>query len=75
MNTVVNPPSLLVDRRGAAAMLGISVSLLDRLTKAGEIPCVRLHSRVMYRPTTLTAWLAECESTGRNQPVKESPCA
>jgi excisionase family DNA binding protein len=52
--------------REAAAMMGISVSSLTRLTKAGEIPCIKNGNKVFYRVATLDAWLARRESGGND---------
>ena len=48
--------------RQAAAKLGISVSTLERLTKAGEIPRVKVGNTVVYRVASLDAWLKSRES-------------
>lgn len=58
--------------REAAAMLGISVSSLERLTKAGEIPRLKDGNKVFYRVASLDAWLARRESWaagGRQKPA------
>ena len=47
--------------RQAAARLGISVSTLERLTRAGEIPRIKLGNSVLYRVPTLEAWLQSRE--------------
>jgi len=47
--------------RQAAARLGISVSTLERLTRAGEIPRIKLGNSVLYRVPTLEAWLQRRE--------------
>jgi excisionase family DNA binding protein len=49
--------------RDAAAMLGISVSSLERLTKAGELPRFKDGNKVFYRVASLDAWLARREAT------------
>ena len=49
--------------REAAAMLGISVSSLERLTKAGELPRFKDGNKVFYRVASLDAWLARREAT------------
>ena len=53
--------------REAAAMLGVSVSSLERLTKAGEIPRLKDGNKVLYRVVSLEAWLARCESKAESQ--------
>ena len=45
--------------KDAAVALGISERLLWTLTKAGEIPCVRLGRAVTYPVATLDAWLRD----------------
>ena len=53
--------SLAVRPQKAAEMLGISISSLERLTKAGEIPRIKHGNKVFYRVATLDAWLASRE--------------
>jgi len=52
---VIAPLSLR--RREAAAALGLSVSTLARLTKAGELPCVKLGRSVLYPVAMLEEFL------------------
>ena len=52
--------------RDAAAALGISPSTLDRLTKDGQIPHVKINRLVLYRVETLRRWLEEREEVGRD---------
>lgn len=54
-----NPERLTVNRREAAAMLGISERLLWTRTNAGEIPHVRIGSRVLYPVDELKQWLSD----------------
>lgn len=49
----------------AAAALGISPSTLERLTKAGKIPHVKVNRLVLYRVESLRKWLMEREKAGR----------
>lgn len=52
------PPALL-DKPDAAAFLSISVSTLDRLSAAGEVPApVRLGGRLAWNRRELSAWAA-----------------
>lgn len=44
--TAIGP--VLLSRRDAAALLQISVRMLDRLVKAGDIAPVRLGDRVLF---------------------------
>ena len=50
---------LTVNRREAAEMLGISERLLWTLTNAGEVPHLRLGSRVLYPVEALKQWVEE----------------
>jgi len=52
--------------RDAAAALGISPSTLDRLTRAGHIPHVKINRLVLYRVESLRKWLEEREEVGRD---------
>jgi excisionase family DNA binding protein len=49
----------LLSRHEAAKVAGISLSTLDRHTKAGKIPCKRIGGRVLYPRGPFMAW---CES-------------
>ena len=50
---------LALGRDAAAAALGISADLLDRMEQAGKIPApIRLGKRKLYSRTELEAWLA-----------------
>lgn len=53
---------LLVGRLEAARMLSIGERLLWDLTKAGEIPHVRLGRRVLYSPEDLRAYIDQQRS-------------
>ena len=53
---------LAVRPQKAAEMLGISISSLERLNKAGEIPRLKHGNKVFYRVATLDAWLAKRET-------------
>ena len=56
---------LLLTPAQAAQALAISPRTLWSLTAGGQIPCVRISSRlVRYRCSTLDAWLQEQESEG-----------
>ena len=43
--------------RDAAAALGLSVSTVERLTKAGKLPCVKLGRSVLYPAAMLEEFL------------------
>jgi len=44
---------VLLSRHLAAARLSISVATLDRLTRSGELPRIKLAGKVLYRPQSL----------------------
>ncbi|MEX0689494.1 MAG: helix-turn-helix domain-containing protein [Pirellulales bacterium] len=56
----LRPPAVRPQK--AAEMLGISVSSLERLHKAGEIPRFKHSGKVFYRVASLDAWLAARET-------------
>ena len=45
----VTPAPILISRKGAAALLSISLGMLDKLARQGTIEPVRLGRKVMYR--------------------------
>ena len=45
---LVPPTPLLVDRREAARLLGISASSVDNLRNAGELPSLKIGARRLY---------------------------
>lgn len=49
------PPAEILDRRGAAQLLGVSVAQLDRLTRAGKIPSGRIGDSPRYVRADLIA--------------------
>jgi len=55
-------PRITLRPQEAADALGISVSTLERLTKAGEIPRFKEGNVVHYRVASLEAWLKSRES-------------
>jgi excisionase family DNA binding protein len=69
MNTQEKAPSpLAVNRREAAAMLGISERLLWTWTNTGTIPHVRIGTRVLYPVEQLRQWLErQASPSGRSQ--------
>jgi len=52
-----------LSRRNAAKMLGVCLTVLDRL----KIPNIRVGKRVLYRRSILLAWLEEQERKQRTQ--------
>jgi excisionase family DNA binding protein len=51
--TTVQP--ILISKKAAAALLGISVGLLEKLTRQGLIERVRIGHRVLYRRDSVEA--------------------
>ena len=58
---VVDAEAICVRRNKAAQMLSISVSTLDRLVKAGDIPCFKLPGGVLFRVDALRDWAHQME--------------
>ncbi len=57
-DSLLTPPDILSLRpREAAATLGVSVSTLERLTKSGELPSVKLGRVVLYPVSSLKQFL------------------
>lgn len=52
-------PPLALRQAPAAEALGISLRLLQVLTKAGEVPHLRLGKAVLYPVRDLEQWLSE----------------
>jgi len=52
-------PKLTLNRREAAALLGIGEKLLWSKTKANRIPHVRIGGRVLYPREVLQRWLED----------------
>jgi excisionase family DNA binding protein len=63
-NTPTAPP-LLVDAREAARLLAISPRTLWSLTKAGDVPVVRIGRLVRYDVAGLGRWVTERQGAGR----------
>lgn len=57
MSASPKPEKLLLNARETAEILNISTRLLWTKTKSGEIPSVRLGTRVLYSIAKLRAWL------------------
>jgi excisionase family DNA binding protein len=58
-NALANP---LMRRRVAAALMGVSVSTVDRLVRAGELPAMRVGGSVRFALCDLEAYIQESES-------------
>jgi len=61
---------ILVDITHATRLLSLSKSYLYRETKAGNIPHVKIGSRILFRISDLDAWIDSQPSASR-----ESRCA
>lgn len=57
----IDAEAICVRRNKAAQMLSISVSTLDRLVKAGDIPCFKLPGGVLFRVDALRDWAHQME--------------
>lgn len=66
-NQVPTLPKLLLSPREASALLGVSERNLWSLTKAGEVPSLKIGRLTKYRPEALAAWLAAKETGGRSK--------
>lgn len=53
----------------AADALGVSLSTLERLTKAGEIPRIKEGNVVLYRVASIEAWATRREGFEGGQPA------
>ena len=60
------PLALALRPRKAAAALGISLSHLERLTKAGEIPAAKAGRCTVYPVDVLKSWLSSRTEGGSN---------
>ena len=63
MTLPVTIQPMLLKPPEAAVALGISPRKLWSMTRAGEIPCVRLGRAVRYDPSDLRAWIERQKST------------
>ena len=54
---------ILLDKKGAAKALSVSVSTLDRLRREANLPAVKLDNLVLFRLAALEQWAAEREET------------
>ena len=53
---------ILLTKRQAADVLGVSGSTLDRLRRDAGLPCVKLDGLVLFRPESLREWAAAREA-------------
>jgi len=60
MTSNPTPPAvapLLIDRREAARLLGVSPGTIDNLRLSGELPSVKIAARRLYAVADLTAFI------------------
>jgi excisionase family DNA binding protein len=56
---------LLVSAREAAHMLGISQRMLYAMRKTGQLPCVRIGTRVLFSVAALRQWIEQQQQLGQ----------
>ena len=61
-------PRLLMDAHDTAKALSICERTLATMTKAGKIPHVRVRTRVLYDPGSLSKWIDD-QVQGGDLPV------
>jgi len=67
---VSNPiPRITLRPQEAADALGISLSTLERLTKAGGVPRIKEGNVVLYRVASIEAWATRREAFEGGQPA------
>lgn len=59
MSTTSTVPAIALDREGAALATSLSVTEIDRLVKANEVPHFRQGRRVIFPVRELTKWLSD----------------
>jgi len=47
----------LLDARGAASYLSLSLSWVYKAAERGELPCLRIGSALRFEPEALRAWV------------------
>jgi excisionase family DNA binding protein len=58
---------LLVDRREAARLLGVSPGTIDNLRKRGELPSVKLRSRRLFGVEDLRRYIEARKEVGNHE--------
>ena len=61
----VQPEPVLLDIRGAAALLGLTYWKVYGLVKAHELPVVEIAGKFYFRRTTLLKWVEKSEGKYR----------
>ena len=55
----MNKPTLRLSATEVSEQTGISISLVRKLTRSGEIPHIRVGRRILYPAEALAEWLSE----------------
>lgn len=58
-DTPLTPSPMLVDRREAARLLGVSAGTIDNLRLRGELPSVKIAARRLYDVADLRRFIDE----------------
>lgn len=64
-NTPTTPAPLLVDRREAGRLLGVSPGTIDNLRMRGELPSVKLLSRRLFDMADLRRYIEARKGVGQ----------
>ncbi|MFN7431308.1 MAG: helix-turn-helix domain-containing protein [bacterium] len=64
-NTPTTPAPLLVDRREAGRLLGVSPGTIDKLRTRGELPSVKLLARRLFDVADLRRYIEAQKGVGR----------
>lgn len=70
--TAANLAPLLVDRREAARLLGVSPGTVDNLRTRGALPSVKLRSRRLFDVEDLRRFVAARKATATNAGTRAS---
>ena len=69
MDITETGPDLLYGMPAIAEFIGLSTAQAKHLARGHLLPTFKLGKRVCARRSTLTAWLAECESGASAEPA------
>ena len=64
-NTPTTPAPMLVDRREAGRLLGVSPGTIDNLRTRGELPSVKLLSRRLFDVADLRRYIEARKGVGQ----------
>lgn len=65
MPSEVPAPALLVDRREAARLLGVSAGSVDNMRLRGELPSVKIGTRRLYATDDLQRFIESRKAVAR----------